>query len=99
VIRVQKRDELRSYLADAKIDTEIYYPVSLHTQRCFDYLSYPANAFPESARAADETLALPIYPELSREQQRYVVDKITDFYYLANIGSSIDRGTEPKADW
>jgi dTDP-4-amino-4,6-dideoxygalactose transaminase len=81
VIRVQKRDELRSYLADAKIGTETYYPVSLHTQRCFNYLNYRADAFPESTRAANETLALPIYPELSREQQRYVIDKVAEFYY------------------
>jgi dTDP-4-amino-4,6-dideoxygalactose transaminase len=81
VIRVQKRDELRKYLADAKIGAEIYYPFSLHAQRCFNYLGYQAEAFPESTRAANETLALPIYTELGREQQRYVVDKITDFYY------------------
>jgi dTDP-4-amino-4,6-dideoxygalactose transaminase len=81
VIRVRKRDELRNYLAAAKIGTEIYYPVCLHAQRCFSYLSYHADAFPESTRAANETLALPIYPELSREQQRYVVDKVAEFYY------------------
>ena len=80
VIRVEKRDELREYLDDARIGTEIYYPLALHDQRCFKYLNHNVESFPQSTRAANETLALPIYPELSRAQQRYVVDKIAEYY-------------------
>lgn len=80
VIRCRRRDELRTYLADQGVGTEIYYPIPLHQQACFAYLGYAADAFPESSRAADETLALPIYPELSSTQREYVASKISDFY-------------------
>lgn len=81
VVRVsEKRDELRRFLAENEIGTDIYYPVSLHRQECFEYLGYRAGDFPESEKAARETLALPVYPELRREQQEYVVDKIAEFY-------------------
>jgi dTDP-4-amino-4,6-dideoxygalactose transaminase len=80
VIRCQKRDELQSHLKDCGIGTEIYYPVPLHEQECFRYLGYKAADLPHSSAAAKETLALPIYPELSDEQRRYVVSSIAEFY-------------------
>jgi dTDP-4-amino-4,6-dideoxygalactose transaminase len=81
VVRVPgKRDELRKFLAAADIGTDVYYPVPLHLQECFGYLGYRDGQFPESERAARESLALPIYPELKMEQQAYVVDKIQEFF-------------------
>jgi len=81
VIRVpEKRDELRNFLTENEIGTDIYYPVSLHLQECFAYLGYRENDFPESERASRETLALPVYPELNIEQQKYVVGKIAEFF-------------------
>ena len=81
VIRVpEKRDELRHFLTDSEIGTDIYYPVSLHLQECFAYLDYRKNDFPESEKASRETVALPIYPELKAEQQEFVVGKIAEFF-------------------
>jgi dTDP-4-amino-4,6-dideoxygalactose transaminase len=80
VIRVPRRDELKQYLADAGIGTEIYYPVPLHLQTCFASLGYSQGDCPEAERAAGESLAVPIYPELSDEQQDYVVSQIAEFY-------------------
>jgi len=80
VIRCVRRDELRQYLGTQGIGTEIYYPVSLHSQQCFSYLGHVPGDFPESTRAAAETLALPIYPELSEAQLAWVVDRIAAFY-------------------
>ncbi|HEX6993814.1 MAG TPA: DegT/DnrJ/EryC1/StrS family aminotransferase [Gammaproteobacteria bacterium] len=80
VIRAGRRDELRAYLADERIGTEIYYPVPLHRQECFAYLGYAAGAFPVAERAADEVLALPIYPELTGAQIDYVAGRIMAFY-------------------
>ncbi len=80
VIRVKdRRDELKQFLATNEIGTDVYYPVSLHRQECFAYLGYAAGDFPESEKASRETLALPIFPELRREQQEYVVEKIAEF--------------------
>jgi dTDP-4-amino-4,6-dideoxygalactose transaminase len=81
VVRVpNQRDELRAYLKEKEIGTDIYYPVPLHLQECFKYVGYKAGDLPESEKAAERTLALPIYPELRREQQEYVVEKIAEFF-------------------
>jgi dTDP-4-amino-4,6-dideoxygalactose transaminase len=81
VIQVpEKRDELRQFLQQEEIGTEIYYPVPLHLQECFTYLNYKKGDCPVSERAATHTLALPIYPELTDDQQAYVVEKIKEFY-------------------
>jgi len=80
VLRAQRRDELRTYLADRKIGTGVYYPIPLHMQRCFEDLGYQSQDCPESCRAATETLAIPIYPELTELQRQHVVHAIADFY-------------------
>lgn len=80
VLRVEERDKLRSFLADNKIGSEVYYPVPLHVQDCFKYLGYKQGDCPESEAAANETVAVPIYPELSTQQKEYVVSKISEFY-------------------
>ena len=79
-IRTARRDELRTWLADQGVGTEIYYPLALHMQECFAYLGHSPQDFPESARAAQESLALPIYPELAEAQLQYVVSAVTRFY-------------------
>ena len=78
-IRAARRDELRAFLAEQGVGTEIYYPLALHMQECFAYLGHEPGDFPESLRAAQESLALPIYPELTEDQLQYVVDSIARF--------------------
>jgi len=80
VIRVQKRDDLRTFLGDHDIGTEIYYPVPLHLQECYASLGYKEGDLPVSEAAANETLALPIYPELTDDMQRFIVEVIGEFY-------------------
>ncbi len=80
VIRAPERDRLKAFLGDEGIGTEIYYPVPLHVQGCFAYLGGKTGDCPESERAAAQTLALPIFPELKAEQLAYVVDAIRRFY-------------------
>jgi dTDP-4-amino-4,6-dideoxygalactose transaminase len=80
VIRCPKRDALLQFLKAAGIGTEIYYPVSMHEQECFRYLGYAAADMPHSYAASQETLALPIYPELSDEQREHVVKSIAEFF-------------------
>jgi len=80
VIRSFERDALQAHLKSRGIGTEVYYPLPLHLQDCFEDLNYHPGDFPESERAAQESLALPIYPELSEEQQEYVVGAVMEFY-------------------
>ncbi len=80
VIRTPRRDELRTWLASQDIGTEIYYPVPLHVQECFARLGGQPGDLPESERAARETLALPIFPELSAAQAEFVAQKIAEFH-------------------
>jgi dTDP-4-amino-4,6-dideoxygalactose transaminase len=80
VVRTPARNALRDHLSQREIETEIYYPVGLHMQESFAYLGYREGDFPETERAARETLALPIYPEIPRETQEYVVDAISEFF-------------------
>lgn len=80
VIRVPERDMLKSILRQKGIVTETYYPVPLHLQECFTYLGGKVGEFPESEAAAKETLALPIYPEVSDAQAQYVVECVVEFF-------------------
>jgi dTDP-4-amino-4,6-dideoxygalactose transaminase len=75
-----RRDALRAHLAEANIGTEIYYPVPLHLQQCFEQLGYESGSLPETERAATEVLSLPIFPELTATQQAAVVDRIAHYY-------------------
>jgi dTDP-4-amino-4,6-dideoxygalactose transaminase len=79
VIRSPRREALKAALDARGVTTEVYYPVPMHLQECFAYLGHRRGAFPESERAASETLALPVHPELTGDQLRYVVDCIAGF--------------------
>jgi dTDP-4-amino-4,6-dideoxygalactose transaminase len=79
-VRVRQRDRLRTYLAAHGVETDVYYPLPLHMQPCFAPLGYRQGDFPEAEQAAAESLALPMYPELSEAQQEYVAEQIADFY-------------------
>jgi dTDP-4-amino-4,6-dideoxygalactose transaminase len=80
VIRVPCRDQLQAALKQRGVGTEVYYPVPMHLQECFAYLGFGVGAFLESERAANETLALPVYPELTEQEIQYVVECIRDFF-------------------
>jgi dTDP-4-amino-4,6-dideoxygalactose transaminase len=80
VVRVPERDRLQHYLRERGIETEVYYPLPQHLQVCFQNLGYGEGSFPVAEAAARETLALPIYPELTESQQQYVVDNIREFF-------------------
>ena len=97
VIRVARRNELQAALKARGVGTEVYYPVPMHLQECFAYLGLGAGSFPESEQAANETLALPVHPELTGEQAEYVVQCVVDFYATAGstepaISSGTSRG-------
>ena len=80
VIRVKDRDALLKYLIQEGIGAEIYYPIPLHKQKCLMEMGYNDLTYPEAEKAAAETLALPIYPELTDSMQKYVVERIAAFY-------------------
>ena len=79
-IRTPDRADLREHLTTREIETAIYYPLGLHEQKCFAYLGYKKGDLPETEKAARETLALPIYPEISREAQSFVVKSVAEFF-------------------
>lgn len=79
-IRAQKRDDLRAHLKEKGIGSEIYYPIPLHLQSCYRELGHKKGDFPTSERASEEALSLPIYAELTEDQQAYVVQAIGEFY-------------------
>jgi dTDP-4-amino-4,6-dideoxygalactose transaminase len=80
VVRFPDRDRLQGFLKEKGVETEVYYPVPLHLQDCFREFGYRSGNFPHAENAARESLAFPIYPELTEEQQRYVVEQIRQFY-------------------
>lgn len=80
VVRAVRRDDLRAFLTERKIGTEIYYPLPLHLQASFQYLGYVTGDLPEAERAASEVLALPMFPELTEAEQSWVVKSIAEFY-------------------
>jgi dTDP-4-amino-4,6-dideoxygalactose transaminase len=82
VIRVQQRDELREHLRKSGIPSEIYYPVPLHLQAAFRYLGYGSGTFPHSETACQQVLALPVFPEMTEQQQAAVVEAIADFFLM-----------------
>ena len=83
IVRARNRDALKDQLTARAIGTEIYYPVPLHLQKCFAYLQHAPGDFPESERAAADTLALPIYPELTHAQLDHVITSVVGFYRSA----------------
>lgn len=93
VVRVSRRDELQAALKSQGIGTEVYYPVPMHLQDCFAYLGQSTGTFPESERAARETLAIPIHPELSEAQASYVVDCIRQFVLAQPAGAAAAQAT------
>jgi dTDP-4-amino-4,6-dideoxygalactose transaminase len=80
VIAAPNRDGLRQYLKNQGVGTEVYYPVPLHRQECLAFLGYQDGAFPVAEQACRDLLALPIYPELTEQQQEFVVQHIQEFY-------------------
>lgn len=86
VVRVPGRDELVSHLKSIQIGCEIYYPVPMHLQECFSYLGHKEGDFPESEKAAKEVVALPIYPELTREQLEHVGQTVLEWVATAKGG-------------
>jgi dTDP-4-amino-4,6-dideoxygalactose transaminase len=84
VIRTHERDELRDHLRTCGIPTEIYYPSPLHLQPAFAYLGYGPGAFPQAETACHEVLALPVFPTMTEEQQKIVVNAMAEFFTAKN---------------
>jgi dTDP-4-amino-4,6-dideoxygalactose transaminase len=82
-VRAPQRDELRIFLKEKGVGTEVYYPLPMHLQNCYRDLGHQKGAFPLSEHAAEEVLSLPIYAELTEAQQCYVVEMIAEFYRRA----------------
>jgi dTDP-4-amino-4,6-dideoxygalactose transaminase len=80
VIRAYERNSLKEFLTQQGIGCGIYYPLPIHLQSCYKGLGYKKGSFPEAERAAKEVLALPVYPELTIEQQELVVSTVERFY-------------------
>jgi dTDP-4-amino-4,6-dideoxygalactose transaminase len=80
VIRAKRRDQLKAFMSERGIGTQIYYPVPLHLQQCFAYVGYAPGDLPETETAAAEVLALPMFAELREDEQQYVVETIAEFY-------------------
>jgi dTDP-4-amino-4,6-dideoxygalactose transaminase len=91
VIRSSRRDQLQAALQQRGVGTEVYYPVPMHLQECFAYLQHGVGTFHESERAAQQTLAIPVHPELTEEQARYVVSCIRDFF-AADVSAAAGAG-------
>jgi dTDP-4-amino-4,6-dideoxygalactose transaminase len=94
VIRVPERNRLKQYLSEEGIGTDIYYPVPLHLQECYSFLKYRRGDLPNSEKASGEVLALPIYPELTEDQQMAVADRIKAFYRRTGSKGSSGQGVE-----
>lgn len=88
-IRVPRRDELVAHLKANDIGCEIYYPVPMHQQECFKYLGYKDGDFPEAEKAANEILAIPVYPELTDEMKGFVAETILAFVEDVNVEKRI----------
>ena len=82
-VRAPKRDELRAFLKDKGVGTEVYYPLPMHLQNCYRDLGHQKGSFPRSEQAAEEVMSIPIYAELTEAQQAYVVEMIAEFYRRA----------------